>query len=393
MIGLENKIREVLQKSYLHEEPSTSLKEKTMTAFNQTCISERNKKNKNLTGWAVTFTVVFVFVFSINFFPAFAETVGKIPLISNLVELIQFDKGMNTIRERDQGVEEAIRSGYGANINKTASSNGIGFTIENVIPDQKRMLISYSVQLDEKKYKDVNSLWFNNMTLSYDQGQIIMRIKDGQVDFAAIQENNWASKWIYGPGEGQEGSMDRNGKLAGWMEVVNQGQTGEFPSTITMDIDGFRDATHSSGHESTKIIAGEWKVAFSVSPGLANAKPLIYEGKDFVIKKGGYDLVLKLDYVKIYPTVTSLKIDVVDKRSTPYPGFLYKMHLEDETGRIYKHMDDEILTDSGNVRSQFESVYFTKPKKLYLVIESLNSHDPETQIEQVTPINMRVKIH
>lgn len=392
MTILEDKIREVLQKSYSHEEPSSSLKGKTMTALNQICIPERNK-NKKLTRWAVTFAVVFTFVFSVNLFPTFAETVGKIPLISNLVELIQFDKGMQDIREKDKGVEEAIQHGYGANINKTAVSNGISFTIDNVIPDQKRMLISFSVQFDEEKYKDINSLWFNNMTLSDDQGRIIVRIKEGRMDLATIQENNWMSKWITGPGEGQEGSMDRNGKLAGWMEVVNQGQTGEFPSTITMDINGFRDATHSSGHESAKIIAGEWKVAFNVSPGLANAKPLIYEGKDFVIKKGGYDLALKLDYVKVYPTVTSLKIDVVDKKSAPYPGFFYKMHLEDETGRIYKHMNDEILTDSGNVRSQFESAYFTKPKELYLVIESLSSRDPKTEIEEVTPVNMRVKIY
>ncbi|AGL02518.1 DUF4179 domain-containing protein [Desulfoscipio gibsoniae] len=392
MTGLENKIREVLHISFMHEEPSTRLKEKTITALNQICRPERSK-NKKFTRWAVAFAIIFAFVFSVNLFPSFAETVGKIPLISNLVELIQFDKGMHAIRERDKGVEEAIRSGYGANINKTAISNGISFTIDNVIPDQKRMLISFSVELDEEKYKDVKSLWFNNMTLSDDQGQIIVRIKDGQMDLATIQENNWISKWIIGPGEGQEGSMDRSGTLAGWMEVVNQGQTGEFPSTITMDINGFRDATHSSGHESTKIIAGEWKVAFSVSSSLANAKPLIYEGKDFVIKKGGYDLVLKLDYVKVYPTVTSLKIDVVEKKSAPYPGFFYEMHLEDETGRIYKHMDDEILTDSGNVRSQFESAYFTKPKELYWVIESLSSHDPETQIEEVTPVNMRVKIY
>ncbi|AGL02539.1 DUF4179 domain-containing protein [Desulfoscipio gibsoniae] len=390
MTRLEDKIREVLHKSFMHEEPSTCLKEKTITALNQICRPERSK-NKKLTRWAVTFAIVFAFVFSVNLFPTFAQTVGKIPLISNLVELIQFDKGMNAIRERDKGVEEAIRSGYGANINKTAVSNGISFTIDNIVPDQKRMLISFSVELDQEKYKDIKSLWFNNMTLSDDQGKTIVRIKDGKVDFDDPQKNNWISRWITGPGESQEGPTGQSGKLAGWMEIVNQGQTGGSPSTITMDINGFRDATHSSGHESTKILAGEWKVTFSVTPGLANAKPLIYEGKDFVIKKGGYDLVLKLNYVKVYPTVTSLKIDVVDKKSTPYPGFLYKMHLEDETGRIYKHIDDEILTDSGNVRPQFESAYFTKPKELYLVIESIGIRD--LKIEEMTPVNMRVKIY
>lgn len=326
-------------------------------------------------------------------FPTFAETVGKLPLVSNLVELVQFDKGMNAIRERDKGVEEAIRRGYGANINKTAVSNGISFTIDNVVPDQKRMLISFSVELDQEKYKDVKSLWFNNMTLSDDQGQTIIRIKDGQADLDDLHKNDWISRWIFGPGEGQKSQIDQCGKLSGWMEIVNQRQTGDIPSTIIMDIDGFRDSTPGSGHASTKILAGDWKVTFSVSPGLTNAKHLIYEGKDFVIKKGGYDLALKLDYVKVYPTVTSLKIDVLDKKSAPYPGFHYTMHLEDETGRIYKHIDDEILTDSGNVRPQFESAYFTKPKELYLVIESLSSYDPKTRIEEVTPANKHVKIY
>lgn len=392
MNRLEDKIREVLHKSLVGEEPSTRLKEKTLTVLNHVCVSERSN-NKKLTKWAVTFAMVFAFVFSVNLFPTFADTVGKLPLISNLVELIQLDKGMNAIRERDKGVEEAIQSGFGANINKTTVSNGISFTIDNVVPDQKRMLISYSVELDKEKYKDVKSLWFNDMTLSDDQGTTIVHIKDGQVDLLDLQKNNWTSRWIYGPGESQESQIDQSGKLSGWMEIINQGQTGEIPSIITMDINGFLDSTHSSGHESTKILAGNWDVAFSVSPGLANANPLIYGAKDFVIKKGVYDLALKLDYVKVYPTMTSLKIDVVDEKSTPNSGFHYTMHLEDETGRIYKHIDDDILTDSGNVRPQFESAYFTKPKELYLIIESLSSLDPKNQIEEVTPINMRVKIY
>ena len=393
MNSLEDKIREVLHKSYEGEKPSIQLKEKTLMFFNQMCIPERSKNMMRLTKWAITFAVVFAFVLSANLFPLFAETAGKLPLISNLVELVQFDKGMNVIKERDKGVEEAIKNGYGANINKTAVSNGIIFTINNVVPDQKRMLISYSVELDKDKYKDIKSLWFNDLTLSDDKGQIIVRIKDSQMDLDTLQKNNWISRWIIGPGEGQESQIDQSGKLFGWMEIVNQGKTGEIPSTIIMDINGFRNSTHSSGHESTKILAGEWKVTFSVSSGLVNAKPLIYEGKDFVIKKGGYDLTLKLDYVKVYPTVTSLKIDVLDEKSTLHPGFQYTMHLEDGTGRIYKHSDDEILTDNGNVRPQFESAYFTKPKDLYLVIESLISRDPKTQIEEVTPVNMRIKIY
>lgn|GEM_PF-1536818 len=317
----------------------------------------------------------------------------QVPLVSNLMKLVQFDKGMDAIREKDKGVEEAIQHGYGANINKTAVSNGISFTIDNVVPDQKRMLISFSVALDREKYKDVKSLWFNDMTLSDNQGQIIVRIKDGQMELDDPQKSDWISRWIFGPGEGQENQIDQSEKLSGWMEIDHRSQTGDIPATIIMNIDGFRDSTHSSGHASAEILAGNWSVAFNVSPDLANAKPLIYEGEDFDIKEGGYDLALKLAHVKVYPTVTSLKIDVVDKKSTPYPGFHYMMHLEDETGRIYKHIDGEVLTDSGNVRPQFESAYFTKPKELYLVIESLSSSDPTTQIEEVTPVNKRIKIY
>lgn len=393
MNRLEDKIREVLRKSFKDEKPSNHLEKKTLMALNQMCAPERSKNKIKLTKWAVALATVFALVLSINLFPTFAKTAYKLPLISNLVELVQFDKGMNAIRERDKGVEEAIQKGYGANINKTAVSNGISFTIDNVVPDQKRMLISFSVELDKEKYKDVKSLWFNDMTLSDDKGQTIVNIKDGQMDLDALQKNNWTSRWIVGPGEGQESQIDQGGKLSGWMEIVKQGKTAEIPSTISMDINGFRDSTHSSGNENSKILAGNWEVTFSVSQSLANTEPLIYGAKDFVIKEGGYDLALRLDYVKVYPTVTSLKIDVLGAKSTPYPGFHYTMHLEDDTGRIYKHINDEILTDSGNVRPQFESAYFTKPKELYLVIESLSGCDPKTQIEEATPINTRVRIY
>ena len=54
-------------------------------------------------------------------------------------------------------------------------------------------------------------------------------------------------------------------------------------------------------------------------------------------------------------------------------GIIYDYHLEDENGVVYKHIEDGIMTDTGDVLPQFESSYFNESNTLYLVINNVTT--------------------
>ena len=148
-----------------------------------------------------------------------------------------------------------------------------------------------------------------------------------------------------------------------------------------MNIDGFQ----KNFQEDAPKYPGHWRVAFEIPEEIANAKPLVYEEQEFTLELDNYMLQLKIDYTKIYPTMTEMKIDLLHANKE-IRGIFYTMHMEDDRGRIYKHVHDGISTDTGNVLPQFESCYFDHPKELYLVIEAIT-------MEKKYEINKKIRIY
>lgn len=360
---------------------------------------KRRNSNMKVLRTAVSFTLIFAFVLSVNVFPAFAKYFEGIPVVSNIVEVIKIDKSLNKIMKNDKGIENAVKSGFGENVDKTSVDKGISFTVDSVVADEKRMIITYSVNVDSELGKNIESLWFYNMKVTDEKDNILVNIKKGTHDINGLEERSFAPMFMVGPGEPGEpedlNEDNKSGKLSGWMELVKNKEGNKLPSKIKMTISDLKDTSPEStkGNKGDTIISGNWNVEFIIPDEIRNAKAIEYKGSNFNIEASNFNLDLKLDYVKIYPTTNALKIDVVNRHNSPRGGFNYKMHLTDENGRVYKHIGDGILTDTGNVLPEFESSYFTKPKELYLVIESIIAYDAETNKEKAIMVNKKVKIY
>lgn len=84
---------------------------------------------------AAVAVLLLAFVMTIRVSPAFAQAVSSLPGMSQIVEMIQYDKGMKAI----------IANDYYEEIHATDSDGTVTVTLNGVIVDQSGMVISYTV--------------------------------------------------------------------------------------------------------------------------------------------------------------------------------------------------------------------------------------------------------
>jgi hypothetical protein len=387
MNKIEKLIKDSLNSSVSHEEPSEELKKNVFSVLDKG--TNRQRKHNFKYKVATVAAAIVIFITSVNVSPAFADQLRKIPLASELVKLIRFDKGLQQLVEKDKGIFEAIKNSYIENSNITVKDNGISFTLENVITDSKRMLITYSVKYDETINKKVDSLWFNNLLVTGD-GKKLVEIKNG-IPADNGPDGKFVARNIVGPGELDKAGVpvssdikDNKDKLFGWIEIMKQDDKISFPETIKFDINGFKD----SFLENAKVYPGNWSLDFDIPEKYRNVQPIMLKQQNFNISAGKYNIDFSFENGKVYPTVTTIKLKVLDFKNSPQRLSL-NMHLEDENGNIYNKTEDEYVTNLGITEPEFTSSYFTNPKQLYLVIESIV--DPATKTVQ--DINQKMRIY
>ena len=387
MKEFEQDLSAALNSAVRNEEPSLDLKEKIFDRIGSEPKRFKIHKRPQLK-YLVASLLITVVLLTVN--PAFAKYLTEVPFVVNLVEMVKEDSILQQIMFNDEGLQEAVEHGYGTNIERIASDSGISFKIDNVISDQTRMIMTYSIKVDNKDYQDVEEYWFNNLKIMDDKGNSVVEIDDGSIK---SDRELFRPLRIAGPAINSNipGPKSENEKqwLGGYVEIMKTGKV-QFPSKIITKIDGLIAGPFNPSNEN-KIVPGNWTVAFKVPESMANAEPIVYPGKKISIIQGDYDLKLQIDQIKIYPTKTALKIDVVERNNSPL-GYLYKYHLEDEKGNTYKYLGSTMDTDSGNVEPNFESCYFTKPRKLYLIIETLTTYDKTADREKETEVNKKIRL-
>ena len=87
--------------------------------------------------------------------------------------------------------------------------------------------------------------------------------------------------------------------------------------------------------------------------------------------------------------MTEMKIDLITEIEG---GIHYVYHLENEKGKVFKHIDDGILTDSGDVLPQFESSYFEPSQKLFLVIDKVVIVGSPEGTGETYEVNKRIEL-
>lgn len=271
----------------------------------------------------------------------------------------------------DNGLTEASKhSGFAGGV--TSENNGVSFTVDDVIADKKRVFIVYHVSLDKEKAKsieDLQDLWFEELKVTDEKGRLIVKQKkDSLIEYG--EETNGAHflpRYIQTPTK-----TENKESYYGFMEFVNNGDTNYTPEELKIFIKNLYEATNRTEKPNREYMNfdGHWNLSVKLDNAVVSKEPKTHPGKKFSIEAGGKNLDLSVDDVKVYPTMTSMKIDLLSKLDEG-KGILYTYHLEDENGKVYNHIEDEILTDLGNTKPQFESFYFNYPKELYLVFDKV----------------------
>ena len=283
-----------------------------------------------------------LFMFGVNQSTSFANYVDKIRFLSELSELLKVDSG----------VGRAVDHGLLQDVSQSAQDKGIYFTIDNVIAGEKRTFVSFHINIDPDQLaiEEVNLINF--------------KATDG------------SARTLFGSNDKGEELQIRQRSVnkvdqttfTGLLEIVSSDSTITIPNTIDLSI-------HSmvvTKPDKIETMVGDWDVRFQRDA--AHSKPIEYKGNDFSINVGSEKLDLKINYIKVYPTLTEMSIDLETELNK---GIYYEYHLENENGKVYKLIGNGIHTDSGDVMPQFESSYFEPSQKLFLVMDKVVTVGPK----------------
>lgn len=274
-------------------------------------------KRKNRNKWifklsSIAASLIIAFVIGVNASPALADEICKIPGLAPLVELVRFDKGLKS----------AAENGYVQKVGETREDKGIKITVNNLIFDNKKMVIDYSIE-----------------------GKELLNLKKFDI------ENN--------KGEHLEAFItiahfiNDKPKNRGTIEITMVGEE-KFPETINFTVKSLEKGLG----EKTGVINGSWAFSINLDKDLVQDKgEIINCNKAYSV--GSYNF--EIENIRMYPTITYVRV----KLDPDYKFNAFKEpYLMDDKGIKYNLRGWSCLSDN-LIDMQFESGYFNKIKEIY----------------------------
>lgn len=262
---------------------------------------------------SIAASLIFAFIISVNGSQVIADEISKVPGLAPLVNLVRFDKGLKS----------AIENGYYQNIGMSKEDKDIVFKINNLILDNKKMVIDYSIEGKEQVY-------LNKFNLSDEKGERLKAL----IFYSDPNDEN-------------------KGNKRGTIEVtLVEGEI--FPEEIKINFTSLRNGFS----EGSKVIEGNWNFQIKLDKKLMEDKgKIINTNKNISI--GNYNF--QIENVRIYPTITYVKIKL--DPNYKFTGFK-SPYLIDNKGRRY-NLKGWVNLEENIIDMQFESGYFTNIKEIY----------------------------
>jgi len=154
----------------MHEEENEFRRENDSIYYEESKLEETIKKgwNKSLKNQRkrilsksiiIILPVFIIFIMSINFSPAFADFVRTIPGFEYIVNIVQFDKGLQL----------AVENNYVQHIDQSATKEDITFTVKDIIVDNDRMIIFYRLEGNGRDKR----ILLKNVSILDEDGEVI----------------------------------------------------------------------------------------------------------------------------------------------------------------------------------------------------------------------------
>lgn len=399
--------------------------------------AQRDKKKKKVIQNMMKCSIVaasllVVLIISVNFVPTFAQSMNKIPIIGKLVKYFEI--------YHDNGVRKAVENNFVQAASLKATDNGIITSIDSVIADNKKLIITYSFTI-EKGYDNLQELLPGNFSITDKNGRLILSSKGcasgvkelysdstGKiVDFVRILEvythsgDNYdkpvpeylnkfrANVFQY---VSKNNDFAKTKKSTGTIELEALDENTVIPDELNIKFTKLTEAYYQPDDEAinqknTKVftrkafvdkhkreavnIEGSWNVKLNLDKEMKNTKPQIIEN----IKYTTGDIVFYIEKIEAFPTEVNVNMYIGSNtgKAIEFLGFK-NAYFTDNNGRKYNGLPGITYTDSNHkLTVNFESFYFDNPKELYLVIDGFKycCESDNDNIKSVDKVKIKIK--
>lgn len=299
------------------------------------------QKSRRFRRWstAAACFLLAVFITSARVSPALAEVLQKIPGLGYIVELINFDKGLQAAVENDYIVPLGISD----------EQEGIVFTVDGMILDEGSLVIFYTidrsgagspVELAEVKLFDDQGEPVQQVTLTYSSMAEDDEHKDNQVQSKI--HVNFNEKTVIPP--------------AIHLKVKLRNSDWERPAKFLPELPSV------------------WEVVLPVDKELFAGMKKVYEVNQSMVIEGQR---ITFEKLTIYPTRMALNVayDLANSKKIFAFDDLTLVNEQGEAwGQIVNGMSGS-RQDENHETLFFQSNYFTEPQKLYLRGKSIRALD------------------
>nr|WP_145403328.1 DUF4179 domain-containing protein [Paenibacillus xylanexedens] len=299
-----------------NEYDAISVPEAAASQAVQAGIRQASRRRKTRLRWLTSSisaaALVLLFTGCIRVSPAFASFVEQLPGMESVVSLIRQDKGLM------MAIDQSLLQKVGI----TDEHDGGSVTVEGIITDESRMVIFYKI----KGIKDVEKSGFDIDLLDENGKQLPVAFS-----YASPHSDSDAKDQVY----------------ENFIDVTFTNETS--PPDVLSVVFKSRDAAKP----------GVWKVALPVDKNLTKGMKKVIPVHQLLVINGQR---IQVKQATMYPTRVVLDVQL-DSSNTKKIFGLSDLQLVDEQGRAWR-TDTSIGEDTRSI--YFESMYFSKPKKLTL---------------------------
>ncbi|MCR1897928.1 DUF4179 domain-containing protein [Irregularibacter muris] len=288
--------------------------------------------------------MIFVFLGMIRISPVFADFVSHVLKMEVIVELIHHDKG----------IKDAIDHNNLQGINATDIHEGLAFTVNDILVDQSRMLIFYTVEdLEDHSFIQIADIKFYN-----EEGKEINIISyPNIIEREKFYVENKISDIIHT-------SIPTDVKTPKKLYI----------KLSMMEYDGINN---DNSYKNKRIMNSTWTVAMEIN------QEKVGGSKEYVINKT-LDIEnnkIHLKKLSIYPT--RMRLDFQDDEGNTNLILSFKdLVILDQQGEIYERLADDpyaaIFKDEWESMF-FQSNYYKDTRELYLVGKGISLIDKKHQ--------------
>ncbi|MEJ8547698.1 DUF4179 domain-containing protein [Brevibacillus borstelensis] len=293
----------------------------------------RKQKRQGRIRWSLlaACSLVVGLFFTIRLSPAVAAYVSHIPGMEPLVKMIQAKKGL----------EMAANHGLAQEIGAFAEAENVSFTIDQVIGDQRRMLLLYTIQHKEPGHVvqlesiDIQDDKGNKIPLSYSLPR---------------------------------GSFEPASHAQEAIEVYPTDENPALPDNLVVKATIFVDAVPMDTPLTVTVPIDKSKYA--------DLKEKIYPVNQTVTVDGQK---LTISQVAVYPTQAEVTIRFAPENTKKIFGF-DNLRLEDEKGQTFAFWGNGVPSHNNGeheVIYHLKSNYFDTPRQLYLKASGIQALDKD----------------